>query len=721
MKIYTLLSFIVLLSYTTISAQYTDKDLDIDLWKNGLPNTNGVDHLPYDESKSNYKPSIRVFLPSKENATGRAVVACPGGAYINLAYGHEGNEWASFFNKQGIALIVLKYRMPYGFKEVPMSDAEEALRVVKENAKEWNINPSDIGIMGSSAGGHLASTIATHIKSELRPAFQILFYPVISMESSLTHDYSRYNFLGENPSQDMIDLYSNEKQVSSNTPRAFIVFCDDDDVVPSENGVQYYLALKKNKIPASLFIYPAGGHGWGSQQNFKYHNEVTQNLTAWLQSFETEKGFSNVVTNDIIVTASQDGNWGEIKENLKDNNQKTKYTCWSNQSDIYVQYELTAPIIAYKYSITNADYQPRDPKAWKLLGSADGKKWTELDAQSNVAFSGKQNTNQYVLRENETAYKFYRLTFSEVVDKTSDQLSFADWNLFVENNSNFAPKSVNLKGSALSESNNSISMGWKGGYYELYTSLKSGNYTFEGDNKLSGGNFTVLNGEEKPYRIRVDYRKSPTVVSIDKIDKIDIWTPWGQFVVAEMQYTGNSVFEAKNLLYDKTDWGDPRYRIRVFFENGTLETYGGRIPSSSYLTLTHNGQWGETNGLQEWNFDLAAKYRDTKKPFNITLFFDPATTYQNMMSDYIPSGISEYSTPQDATVYPTVVNDSLNVTLPKAGFNIEIISSSGHTVLSDSTKSETLTISNINIPEGVYLIKMIQNGLLVSVKRIIKS
>lgn len=291
MKFLIFFPFIAILSFSGISAQYSDKEFDIDLWKNEFPNTNGIDHLPFDETKSNYKPSIRVFLPSKEKATGRAVIACPGGAYVNLAYGHEGYEWASFFNEQGIALIVLKYRMPRGFKDVPMADAEEAIRIVKEKAKEWNINPSDIGIMGSSAGGHLASTIATHAKSELRPAFQILFYPVISMGNSLTHDYSRYNFLGENPSQEMIDLYSNEKQVSDKTPRAFIVFCDDDDVVSSENGIQYYVALKRNKIPASLFIYPDGGHGWGVLQSFKYHNEMTQNLSAWLQSFKSETSF----------------------------------------------------------------------------------------------------------------------------------------------------------------------------------------------------------------------------------------------------------------------------------------------------------------------------------------------------------------------------------------------------------------------------------------------
>lgn len=266
-------------------AQVTDKEFDVDLWQNGLPNTNGKDHLPFDDNTQNYKPSLRVFLPSKENATGRAVIACPGGAYGGLAYGHEGYEWAPFFNQQGIAFVTLKYRMPQGNREVPFSDAEEALRIVKEMAKEWNINSGDIGIMGSSAGGHLASTIATHSKPEALPAFQILFYPVISMCDSMTHSQSRRNLLGKDYTNELVEKYSNDKQVKSNTPRAFIVFSDDDDGVTPLNGIYYYNALKVNNVPASLHIYPSGGHGWGSKKDFKYNKELEADLSAWLRSF----------------------------------------------------------------------------------------------------------------------------------------------------------------------------------------------------------------------------------------------------------------------------------------------------------------------------------------------------------------------------------------------------------------------------------------------------
>ena len=281
--------FITLIMTSLLLIQYTTAQqpgyIDIDLWQKGLPNSNGKDNLPPSDSLKIYKPSIRVFLPAKEKATGRAVVACPGGGYSGLAYEHEGYGFAPFFNERGIALIVLKYRMPLGHREVPFSDAEEAIRLVKEHAKEWNINPNDVGIMGASAGGHLASTIATRVKAELRPAFQILLYPVITMDTTYAHKGSRRNLLGANPSEELVWLYSNEKQVTKETPRAFIVFSDDDKSVPSVNGVNYYLAMRKLNIPATLHIYPSGGHGWGIRDTFKYKTAFLLDLEDWLKSF----------------------------------------------------------------------------------------------------------------------------------------------------------------------------------------------------------------------------------------------------------------------------------------------------------------------------------------------------------------------------------------------------------------------------------------------------
>src|SRR5574344_2640167 len=194
----------------------------MNLWQSGAPNSNG---------DSTDIPTIRVYLPNAKSATGRAVVICPGGGYAFLAMDHEGNEWASFFNKMGIAAIVLKYRMPHGNCEVPETDAEEAIRQVRAHAAEWHIDPQQVGIMGSSAGGHLASTVATHAKPDVRPNCQILFYPVISMDPALTHRGSHDGFLGKNPEKGLEDEFSNEKQVrAGETPPAIMLLSDDDNV-----------------------------------------------------------------------------------------------------------------------------------------------------------------------------------------------------------------------------------------------------------------------------------------------------------------------------------------------------------------------------------------------------------------------------------------------------------------------------------------------------------
>ena len=256
---------VLLLTGLQVSAQSTPKPFDIE------------------------QPSLRVFLPAPELATGRAVVACPGGGYSGLAVNHEGYDWAPYFNKQGIALIVLKYRMPKGDRTLPISDAEAAMKMVRDSADVWNLNPNDIGIMGSSAGGHLASTIATHAPEALRPNFQILFYPVITMDKSFTHMGSHDNLLGKDASADLEKEFSNEKQVTKETPRAFIVYSDDDKVVPLANGVNYYLALNKKGVPSVLHIYPTGGHGWGIREDFLYKSEMQNELTSWLRSFKAPR------------------------------------------------------------------------------------------------------------------------------------------------------------------------------------------------------------------------------------------------------------------------------------------------------------------------------------------------------------------------------------------------------------------------------------------------
>ena len=223
----------------------------MNLWPNGPKTSNG---------DAEDMAKVWVYLPDEKRATGRAVVCFPGGGYQHLAMNHEGHDWAPFFNGQGIALIVVKYRMPNGVHEVPAEDAYEAIRLVRRMAKDWHINKDDVGIMGFSAGGHLASTVATHAPNGAMPNFQILFYPVISMEQGITH-------------------------VGKHTPRAFIALANDDKAVPPINSLNYYEALYAAKVPASMHIYPSGGHGFGARQSFAYNLELMLELKAWLRSF----------------------------------------------------------------------------------------------------------------------------------------------------------------------------------------------------------------------------------------------------------------------------------------------------------------------------------------------------------------------------------------------------------------------------------------------------
>lgn len=202
-----------------------------------------------------------------------------------MATSHEGYDWAPFFNNKGIAVIVLRYRMPDGDPSIPVADAEAALKTVRDSADTWHLNPDDIGIMGFSAGGHLASYIATNAEPSIRPSFQILFYPVITMDKAYTHMGSHDNLLGEDANAELEYLYSSEKLVTDETPRAFIVHCNDDNLVSPVNSINYYAALHRHHVPASLHIYPTGGHGWGIRESFPHKEEMMHELSTWLGSF----------------------------------------------------------------------------------------------------------------------------------------------------------------------------------------------------------------------------------------------------------------------------------------------------------------------------------------------------------------------------------------------------------------------------------------------------
>ncbi len=233
---------------------------------------------------------MKVYMP--KNPTGRAIVDCPGGGYSGLAMDHEGHDWAAYFNERGIIFGVLKYRMPKGDRTIPMSDAQAAVRMMRDSAAVWKVNPNDVGIMGFSAGGHLASTIATHSPLISRPNFQILFYPVISMNERESHKGSCVNFLGEGRSDEkLVKEFSNYNKISKRTtPPAIVLMSQVDGAVPPlTNGIAYFNAMTQKNVPCTIHVYPEGGHGWGFRESFSYHYNMLNDLSTWLSQLSSPK------------------------------------------------------------------------------------------------------------------------------------------------------------------------------------------------------------------------------------------------------------------------------------------------------------------------------------------------------------------------------------------------------------------------------------------------
>lgn len=260
-------------------------DVMFNLWPDGAPSDNGLtgEEKDYGNHVSNVtKPTLSVFLPEKPN--GLAILVCPGGGYVDVWDKTEGYANEKWYTDRGIVYAVLKYRLPNGHPQVPLDDVHEAMRILKAHAQEYGF--TKLGIAGCSAGGHLASMTATHFtKPEERPDFQVLFYPVITMDPSFTHGGSLHYLLGDNPPKALVETYSNEKMVTADTPPAFIMANSDDRVVPCENSIRYYEALRAHRVPAALHIYPEGGHGWADNENFAYRKAWLQDLEIWLSGF----------------------------------------------------------------------------------------------------------------------------------------------------------------------------------------------------------------------------------------------------------------------------------------------------------------------------------------------------------------------------------------------------------------------------------------------------
>ncbi len=275
-KIFSLL----LAAFFCLAAAAQGGPVILDVWPDGAPNDSGLTgpEQPLENGRvANITRATLTVYPAA-NPNGIAVIMCPGGGYRRLAMNHEGYDMAPWFNNLGVTYAVLKYRMPNGLIEVPLSDGLRSIEILREHASEWGIDPHKIGIMGASAGGNLATQVATHFTSASnRPDFQVLFYAVTRVGSNPAL------MLGENPSQARIDQYTSVKHVTAQTPPAFIMCSADDTSVPCINSIEYFLALRENGVGATLHIYPSGGHGWGFQDSFAYKREWTGELERWLQ------------------------------------------------------------------------------------------------------------------------------------------------------------------------------------------------------------------------------------------------------------------------------------------------------------------------------------------------------------------------------------------------------------------------------------------------------
>lgn len=302
MKKFLFMIFCTLLASSLCMAQsYT-----LPLWTGDIPNYQKTDEVETRDTTNAVRigyvqqPDIAVFLPSNGIATGQAVVICPGGGYRILAYDKEGTDIAKWLNSKGIAAMVLKYRLPISKSNLihhksPLLDAKRAMRLTRYHAEKWHIKKDKIGIMGFSAGGHLTGTLGTHFDEgkpdandpiesmSSRPDFMILIYPVMTFSHSFMHKGSREALLGENPDPALVEYYSNELHVQTNTPPTFMVHASDDQAVPVENSLLFYRALIDKSISVELHIYPQGGHGFALALGKGYLATWTDRCIDWLR------------------------------------------------------------------------------------------------------------------------------------------------------------------------------------------------------------------------------------------------------------------------------------------------------------------------------------------------------------------------------------------------------------------------------------------------------
>ena len=307
MKTKISISLIIYLNFMTFNVNA--QPFTMKLWPDGIPGSKTdstyAERITTEDGRivrceRVTNPDLTIFLPPGGMVNSAAVLICPGGGYGVLAYDHEGNAIAKWLNDNGIAGIILKYRLPSDRIMVdksvgPLQDAQEAIRIIRRNAVNWKINPEKIGVIGFSAGGHLASTLSTHFAETVykvngnissRPDFSLLIYPVISFDSTITHRGTRNNLIGLKPDEGKVRHFSNELQITGDTPPAFLVHSADDKAVPVMNSIGYFKGLQKNKIPAELHVFQKGGHGYGLAVNGGTESSWPDLCLKWLKAIE---------------------------------------------------------------------------------------------------------------------------------------------------------------------------------------------------------------------------------------------------------------------------------------------------------------------------------------------------------------------------------------------------------------------------------------------------
>ncbi len=300
------------LIFTLMTIAMSAQDTIMPLWPKAIPNQIESEEKEVVEHTDDgitwitnvQTPTLEVYLPAPKHANGQAVLIFPGGGYHGLAYDWEGTDIAKSLTVKGVAGIVIKYRLPWsksitnGKNAVPLQDAQRAIRLVRSKAAAWGIAPDKIGIMGFSAGGHLASSLGTHYKDKVyqrqdaaddlsaRPDFMALIYPVITLGHPSTHTGSRTSLLGENPTQEEVDYLSNEKHVNGDTPPVFLLHAMDDKAVPVENTTLFFEALRQHQVPATMHVYPTGGHGFSMALTDERLKNWMELLFDWLANLD---------------------------------------------------------------------------------------------------------------------------------------------------------------------------------------------------------------------------------------------------------------------------------------------------------------------------------------------------------------------------------------------------------------------------------------------------